>query len=188
MYCCRRKFSASNGWMDRFLHVNKLSVVKARTVRRPIITDKESKYISLFLVTIKVVFEQYEPRFIINMDEMNIGKGDSHIQVIGHRNRGYRKVKTTYANKTSLTCCFAIAYDGTKLKPMFTKKGKTTRSLKSLTINASKEVGCVTESGWSTPASMLFYIRNVIIPYTQNAPTCLIWDVHASHKTAEVNH
>jgi hypothetical protein len=89
----------------------------------------------------KEIFNKYPPHLIVNMDEMNIGQGDSHIQVIGRKNDVQRRVKSNYDNKSSLTCCLTIAYDGTALKPMYTRKGKTNRALHALHIDDRVELG-----------------------------------------------
>ena len=137
----RKKFTASNGWLARFLHKYRLSVQRSRTVRRPVISDEHAQYVSHFLETIKRVFEEYDPCLILNMDEMNIGQGDSHVQVIARRNSSNRRIKSQYDNKTSLTACLTIIYDGNVLRPMYTKRGKTQRALTALEINASRERG-----------------------------------------------
>jgi hypothetical protein len=79
-----------------------------------------------------------------------------------------------------------ITAAGVVLPTLYIKKGKTNRCLESLHCDGINEIGTYSARGWSCEQVMLHYLHHVIVPYTNNEPSVLIWDVHASHLCDQV--
>jgi hypothetical protein len=81
---------------------------------------------------------------------------------------------------------FTISASGVVLPSLYIKKGKTKRCLTSLQCDGVNELSTYSERGWSCEAAMLHYLHYIVVPYTQNEPSVLIWDVHKSHQCEKV--
>ena len=96
---------------------------------------------------------------------------------------------TTQTNaKTGMTLGFTIAADGATLPILLIGKGRTATSLRKFGVEAHKSRVVATTSikGWSTTATMLFYLKEVLIPYTKGQLACLTWDTYGSHLDEKV--
>jgi hypothetical protein len=100
--------------------------------------------------------------------------------------QGWRKVIAKGDPKKGITGLVTIAASGNILPTLYIKKGKTTRCLESLSCDGVDEIGTFSNRGWSCEEAMLFYLHNIIVPYTNNEASVLIWDVHASHQCERV--
>ena len=88
----RHRFSASNGWLERFMRDHRYSVQRVRTIRRPAITTESYRYATWFLQQVKTIFSMYPPSRIYNMDETNVGQMSDHVLTIGKVNKPGRRV------------------------------------------------------------------------------------------------
>ena len=118
-------------------------------------TSKSHWMTEFFLDEIELILQRYDRSLILNMDEMNVGQTDSHVDVIGKKNVVGRKVQSAYNAKTLLTTCLTIAADGTRLPPLYLKKGKTARCLRSLQVAATVEKG-------NTPFTRFIFTSDVL--------------------------
>ena len=98
------------------------------------------------------------------------------------------KIKTRGNEKTGITLGFTVAADGKSLPILLIAKGSTAKSLKKFNLKQFKGdvVATTTKKGWSTKQAMMFYLDEILIPYTGGALACLTWDTYSSHLEDEV--
>ena len=98
------------------------------------------------------------------------------------------RLPTKNNEKAGMTLGFTISASGKCLPILLIGKGKTQACLKKYMIkqHKGKVVATWSTKGWSTKQTMLFYLENVLIPYTKGKLSCMTWDTYGSHLDEDV--
>ena len=87
-----------------------------------------------------------------------------------------------------MTCGFTVAADGTHLPIQVVGKGTTFRCLAKFNLGRFKDKvkGTWSNRGWTTKATMIWYIDNILLPHTKKELAVVTWDCYGSHLDSEV--
>ncbi|GAA6077977.1 zinc finger protein 540-like [Tachysurus ichikawai] len=169
-------FTASAGWLDKFLKRNDFSVRRRTTV----VAQKDAKHFTEKLVnfvtyTTRIIkAKKIQPKNIIAMDETAVW-----FDMVGSTTvdaRGARSVplKTTGHEKSHLTVVLAAKADGTKLKPYIVFK-RGIKEVKSMQ-NISGVVVATSKNGWMNKELTADCLQRVV-GKLNFAPRLLAWDI-----------
>lgn len=176
-------FSASNGWLFRFLRRHSFSLRRRTTISQKLPEDIKQK-VANFLIYVEGLRKNcaYKPHQIAAFDETAVWVDCIQERTI--EDTGTKRVAffSSGNHKSKFTVSLAARADGTKLKPMITFKGK--RIPPDLT-NFTGAVITVTENGWMTENSTLQWLREVW-GFFSFGRRLLVWDSFRCHKTERV--
>ena len=87
-----------------------------------------------------------------------------------------------------MTVGLTVAADGTRLPIQVIGKGITRGCLAKFEIEKYKGKVLATYStrGWTTARTMIWYIDNILLPYTKGELAVVTWDCYACHLDNEV--
>jgi hypothetical protein len=167
-------------------HKYNISTIKPSYSRVAKKTPFNEWYDREFLRKASDVLSKYDHDCIMNGDETHCKTFPSSVnKVYGFTNSG-RQGRIVEINnvdvKEGITCMLTITYAGNVLPAMFVKKGKTTQCMKNInTYIPSNATVTHSESGWMTETTCIYYIENIVVPYLNHRPGCLIWDIYRPH-------
>lgn len=87
--------------------------------------------------------------------------------------------------KEGMSACLAVTANGKKLRTLFIKKGLTTRCIKDL-VNNANALWTYSEKGWTTTATMLVWLKQIVLPFTRGRPAVVVMDDYSAHWTNDV--
>ena len=146
LYEGEEEFSASRGWLEKFLKRKGFSLRRRTTVSQRLPEDSLSK-VSLFILRIRKlkIDNQYPLSMIGNMDESPLWldmPGDTTVSRVGEHTVS---VQTTGHDKGRFTVILAAMADGRKLNPFVVFKG--VRAIAELEKGRGVVVG-MSKNGW----------------------------------------
>ena len=178
-------FKASNGWLQRFMMRNGLSLRRKTTVCQRPPADSIPKLVS-FITHLRQLQKKhkYQPADTFAMDETACWMdmpSDTTIDVTGARSI---PIKTTGHEKDHFTVILTARADGTKLKPYVVFKGKGTRLMKKLQ-NVPGVIVRFSKNGWMNDELTIDYLHSVIgqLAFRQRL---LVWDAYRCHTSEAV--
>ena len=118
------KFTASNGWLEKFMKRNRLSVRRNTSIGQHLPIDWQEKCAS-FLLFIKTNSFGIPFDLIGNMDEVPCTFDIPHNRTVDEIGTEDISVSTTGHDKTCFTIVLCVTANGKKLKPMIILKRKT---------------------------------------------------------------
>ena len=191
----RPTFSASSGFLSRFVRQQRLSFVRVKPFqvgKRAASKQIDTDTLSLdYVLSGQDALLRYGPSMLLNMDETPSKVVDTPrctLQPTG--TKATAKFTTTAKEKMVITTLPTITAAGAKLQLCAVIRGKTDKTLNKVRMGASSVVNRVrlyySESGWVTEAIMLRWVKEIIQPYTHSAPAALILDDYAAHWTPSV--
>uniref|UniRef100_A0A673H0R0 HTH CENPB-type domain-containing protein n=1 Tax=Sinocyclocheilus rhinocerous TaxID=307959 RepID=A0A673H0R0_9TELE len=175
-------FTASAGWLDKFLRRNDFSVRRRTTVAQKDAKHFTEKLVNFVTYTTRIIkAKKIQPKNIIAMDETAVW-----FDMVGSTTvdaRGARSVplKTTGHEKSHLTVVLAAKADGTKLKPYIVFKGGI-KEVK-LMQNISGVVVATSKNGWMNEELTADWLQRVV-GKLNFAPRLLAWDSYRCHISA----
>lgn len=176
-------FKASRTWAAKFMRRHDM-VLRAKTsVAQRLPADLEEKIGSFHsFVKEQRLRDEFEDRFIINMDETPVYFDLVPGKTIDFRGNKSVRIRTSGSEKRHLTVLLAVSADGNMLPPMVVFKGK--RELKFPV--PSNWIVTVQEKGWMDEALMLRWIQDIYLKYTGKERSLLVLDSFRAHKTEKV--
>ena len=181
-------FKASNGWCQKFMKRNKLSVRVRTTVGQKLPEMWEQKCADFTAFTRQIVAENnFTLSQIGNMDELPMTFDAPMNRTVSDTGDKTVKISTTGNEKTSFTVVLSCMADGTKLKPL--------EIFKRVTMLREQfprgVVVTVNKKGWMTTEIMNTWIESVwrTRPNAFFQPQgMLVLDSMRAHITEEVKH
>ena len=179
-------FKASNGWLQRFMRRNGLSLRRKTTVCHRPPADSIPKLVSFITHLISLQKKhKYQPANTFAMDETACWMdmpSDTTIDAIGARSV---PIKTKGHEKDHFTVILTARADGTKLKPYVVFKGKGTRLIKNLQ-NIPGIIVRFSKNGWMNNELTIDYLCSLIgqLSFSQRL---LVWDAYRCHTSEAVS-
>ncbi|KAL2091434.1 hypothetical protein ACEWY4_013697 [Coilia grayii] len=173
------EFSASVGWLNRFLRRNNFTCRRRTTIAQKDakeFTDKLVKFVTFSTRIIKT--KKILDRDIIAMDETAVWFDMVGSTTVDTRGARSIPLKTTGHEKSHLTVVLAAKADGTKLKPFVVFKGgvrevKAMQSIGGVVIASSK-------NGWMNDDLTAEWLQKVVGKFNFG-PRLLVWDSYRCH-------
>ncbi|KAG1968293.1 pogo transposable element with KRAB domain [Pimephales promelas] len=175
----RNRFTASAGWLDRFLQRNDFSVRRRTTVAQKDARHLTEKLVNFVTYTTRIIkAKKIQPKNIIAMDETVVW-----FDMVGSTTVDAKGVslKTTIHEKSHLTVVLSAKADGTKLKPYVVFKGGI-KEVK-LMQNISGVVVATSKHGWMNEKLTADWLQRVV-GKRNFAPRLLAWDSYRCHISA----
>ena len=176
-------FSASDGWLFRFMRRHSFSLRKRTTISQKLPADIKQKVVD-FLIYVEGLRKNcgYKLHQIAAFDETAVW-----VDAIQHRTieeTGAKQVAifSSGNHKAKFTVSLAATADGGKLKPFITFKGK---KMPSDLAGFQDAVISVTENGWMTESSTLRWLHEVWGLFSFGR-RLLAWDSYRCHRTQSV--
>ena len=181
--------SFSNRWKASFEHDHGLSERTPHARRR---TDPRDDIIAIFLQDIELAHRQFPPRLILNADETCWRVLNGKLKTIAPTGADEVQVLIGFDSKQSVTVMACCSADGRKLPLYAIVKGKTAKCEEAIRndrrlrryINKTLYLGH-TERGWANNEFQLEYLK-FIEEQVDGRYCSLVWDVHSSHRSADV--
>lgn len=175
----RTFFSASRGWLEKFMVRNQLSLRRKTTMAQKD-PDDMCKKLATFIAYVSQLRIKYkvEAQDIIAMDETSVWFDMVANTSVDHRGANSISLKSTGNEKSHLTVVLAAKGDCTKLKPYIVFK-KAVREVKAL--QATKRVVIASSvNGWMNDSLTTDWLDKV---YTKLSfkKRLLVWDSYRCH-------
>ena len=173
-------FSASKGWLQRFIKRKGLTLRRKTTVCQSTPANYIPKLID-FIGNVRRlrINHGYSNNCIFAMDETACWMdmpSDTTVDTIGARSI---PIKTTGHEKSHYTVILTAKADGTKLKPYIVFKGKGTRLMASLKTIPGVVVR-FSKNGWMNDSLTIDYLDS-IIGRLSFGKRLLVWDAYRCH-------
>ncbi|GAA6087522.1 zinc finger protein 540-like [Tachysurus ichikawai] len=140
-------FTASAGWLDKFLKRYDFSFRRHTTVAQKDAKHFTEKLVNFVAYTTRIIkAKKIQPKYIISMDETAVWFDMVGSTTVDARGACSVPLKTTGHEKSHLTVVLAAKADGTKLKPYIVFKGGI-KEVKSMQ-NISGVVVATSKNGW----------------------------------------
>lgn len=186
-------FTASRGWIDKFMCRNKLSLRKRTSMSQKLPKQLESKITSFYSQCAKAIrIGKYPLELIGNMDETPMWFDIVPQSSITKKGSKSVVIRTSGSDKRHLTVVLAVMADGTILPPMIIFKGKTNRTIRDLVVPTGFVV-TTQEKAWMDEERMLMWLREIWIKYTEKkqeelefSRSFLTLDSFSAHKVDSV--
>ena len=155
-------------------------------------TEPRDDIVAIFLQEMEVVQQQLPRSLILNADETCWRILNGKLRTVAPKGADEVQVSIGFNSKETLTVMACCNASGGKLPLYAIVKGKTDRCEEALRsdrrlrayINKSLYIAH-TEKGWATADFQREYLR-FIEKHVGGRYCCLLWDVHSSHRDAEV--
>ena len=179
-------FSASAGWLDKFMQRNGLSLRRKTTTAQQEPNRAIDKLISYILQVCRLSRQhQYDPSCIIAMDETPVWDDMVSSMTIDRVGAQSVPLKTTGHEKVMVTICLAAKADGTKLKPFIVFRGGK-RETKALDEEfRSKCVVQTSTNAWMNEELTQVWVQRVLGSFSFNR-RLLAWDSYECHMVKSV--
>ena len=180
-------FKASDGWLQKFMQRNSLSLRRTTSIQQKLPGNLERK-LEAFMGDAKALREhhRFDENLIINMDETPIFFDMHHSQTVSYKGVREVRVTGTKGGKKRITFAVTCTGGGQMLKPVVIVKGKTQRTLKNISFNKA-DVSVVPQTkAWMDQVIMKIWIKDVLIPHTKRQQCLLVFDTFTAHLTDEV--
>ena len=180
------QFRASEGWLQKFLKRHSLSLRRTTSIQQKLPADLEKK-LERFMQDVKALREihQFPDNLIINMDETPIYFDMPKAHTIAKTGAREVRVRGTKGGKKRVTFVVTCSAAGQMLKPMVVFKGKTARSLK--TVTQRSDIAIVHQKkAWMDSCLMLKWIKEVLLKHTKKQHCLLVFDSFKAHLTDDV--
>ena len=173
-------FTASRGWLEKFMTRHGLSLRRNMTVCQSAPADCIPKMVT-YITHLRSLqkHEKYQQSCIFAMDETACWMdmpSDTTVDSTGARSV---PIKTTGHEKDHFTVILTARADGVKLMPYVVFKGKGTRLIKALQ-NIGGIVVRFSSNGWMNDSLTTDYLRTIIGQLSFNK-RLLIWDAYRCH-------
>jgi hypothetical protein len=182
------EFRASDGWLQKFMTLNSLSLRRHTSIQQKLPGDLEKK-LEEFMSSVQALRKRHDfpSNLIINMDETPIFFDTQGERTVNKKGVREVRVRGTTGGKKCVTFVVACASDGKMLKPMVIVKGKTSKSIKNIQYS-SKEV-CVAHqnNAWMDNRLMCTWIKEVLVKYTKHKHCLLVFDSFRGHLMEDVS-
>ena len=173
------EFSASNGWLQKFMTRHNLALRSKTSLSQRLPADLETKVTSFnkFVKDLRVE-DEFDDEFIINMDETPVFFDlvpNKTVEKLGSKSV---IVRSSGSEKRHVTVVLAIAASGDVLPTMIIFKGK--RALKDIKVPE----GCIVtvqEKAWVDEAIMNRWIDECFKAYTNRNRSLLVLDAFRCH-------
>ena len=174
-------FLASNGWLQKFMRRNGLSLRRKTTTAQKDPAKLIDKLISYVLHVRRLSKAyNYQPSCIIAMDETSVWDdmvSNTTVDDVGAKSIS---LKTTGHEKVMVSVCLAAKADGTKLKPMIVFRGAK-RETKALAEEFKNRcVVASSKNAWMNEELTLLWVQRVIGAFSFNR-RLLAWDSFECH-------
>ena len=128
---------------------------------------------------------------MLNIDETPLQGSEAPVTAWVHKgSKQAAEISVRHTHKSYLTLFPTITADGKTLRLCAILKGKTDRCFKSVRKGASSAVNRVklyhTERGKMNTVTMLAWLQDVVLSYTEGRPAALILDSYGSHWSTDV--
>lgn len=184
------RFKAGHSWSDGFMSRWGLSLRKPHIRRRTLPADG---IVASFIAEFDVALMQLPKRLIFNMDETAWRVVNGQIRTVTRKGAEDVSIDTSESIKQTITVVATIDAEGGKLPLWIIAEGKTTQCeakyrddprLRKYIKGGALVVGH-SPSGWATADLMKCYLK-WFNRYTQYRHKYLVWDLHSSHRDANV--
>lgn len=183
-------FRASNTWVARTLSQNGLSVRKPHVQRR---TKPDDGWIASFTTHVDAAVMQYPKSLIFNGDETFWRVCNGVLRTIARTGADNVTIETSYDTKQGLSVLVTVSMDGDILPPWVLAKGETEKCEERFRkdprlrhfVTTKRLVIKHSSTGWMNEELALSYL-DFISETVGGRHSFMIWDVHASHRTENV--
>ena len=180
-------FSASDGWLQKFMNRNSLSLRRVTSIQQKLPANLEKK-LEKFMDDARALREchHFRDELIINMDETPIFFDMHRSSTINKKGAREVRVRGTKGGKKRVTFVVGCSASGCMLKPMVIVKGKTNRTITK--IKHSKNEVCIVPQvkAWMDHVLMKVWIKEVLVKYTKREHCLLVLDSFRAHLTDDV--
>ena len=187
----QKSFSASNRFIYNLRHRTSQTSRHPRPRRRrkqlerSETADKLEAQAVEFVYNVRTAFNIFEPRLIINCDEIS-AKGVVVSQTVWcGKNSPRPEIESSFSERDCWSMMFAITANGQKLKPALYVKAKR-QSVASFDEIAHRCVIISAPSGHSNTSVHVEWINQVLLPYVDGEPAMLVYDSAPSHLSKRV--
>ena len=182
------QFRASEGWLQKFMKRNSLSLRKHTSVQQKLPADLEKKLESL-LDEVKILRERhnFSDELIINMDETPVFFDMPRQHTIHTTGAKEVRVSGTKGGKRRITYVVSCTASGQMLKPMVIFKGKTKRSISKIAHSKGMIFVTFQQKAWMDENLMQQWIKEVLLKYSEGRHCLLLLDSFRAHLTDKVS-
>ena len=182
----KKSFVASNGWLEKFMKRNHLSLRRKTTIAQKDPSHLISKLVGYLMHVRRLsIKSNYPPSSIIAMDETAVWSDMVGNTTVNSKGAKEVALKSTGNEKVRVSVCLTAKADGTKMKPFIVFKGAKRESA---AINDEFKSQCVVTSstnGWMNEELVLTYLRKILGMFTFQK-RLLAWDTFEAHMTEPV--
>jgi len=172
-------FTASNGWLDKFMRRHQLSLRSRTSLSQKLPGDLEEKVTSFQkFIKDQRVDDEYEDEFIVNMDETPVFFDLVPNKTVDMQGNKSVIVRTSGGDKRHVTVMLAVSASGKVLPTFVIFKGK--RPLKDIKA-PSDVIVPVQEKAWVDESIMLKWVDDSLRAYTNRNRTLLVMDSFRCH-------
>jgi hypothetical protein len=183
--------SFSNGWVIGFKSRHDFSTKTTYKGKNKRLKTEEQERELLgqageFILKVNEAVEKYGKKFVFNMDET-----PAQYMEIPRRGWGDKGIKqklitnTHKGTKDKVTLLPTVSASGNKLPLAWINNAKTNNLFKKFSFPPTVK-NFFSSKGWTNEATMLKYIEEIIVPYTNRQPCALLLDSHPPHWTPMV--
>jgi len=169
-------FKASKGWISLFKHRWAFSSKRPAGRDRTIRSGRDATD-AVFIATCRRWLHRVGAHRFLQLDETQWRAVNLPVKVLG--NTGAPRAAVAYRGeaKKGTTAVLCVAADGTKLRPVIVRKGKTDRCLKALQLDSlSTSVDGKYSANGFVSVDVMRHIFSIIAQYTRVAsPQCCCW-------------
>lgn len=175
------QFTASEGWLQKFMRRHKLVLRCRTTLSQTLPCDLETK-ITAFHDRVRHVRENSDFPFelIANMDETPVYLDMIPSRTVNKKGKRSILVRSTNSEKRRITAVMCCNAAGKFLPTLAIFKGKTLRALKGITPPHGIHVRAQ-KNAWIDKDLMLYWIQNIWKAFTKGRPSLLILDRCKAH-------
>jgi hypothetical protein len=180
-------FRASDGWLQKFMRRNSLSLRKHTSIQQNLPAGLERK-LEKFIDEVKTFREQHNfpDNLIINMDETPIFFDMPRSSTVTGKGAKEVRIRGTKGGKKRVTYVVSCSAAGEMLKPMVIFKGKTKQTLKNTKQRERDVLVTFQAKGWMDQGIMRKWIKSILTPHTKVRHCLLVFDSFRAHLTDEV--
>ena len=172
------EFIASSGWLDKFMRRHQLSLRSRTSMSQKLPADLEEKVSSFHkFVKDQRVEDEYEDKFIVNMDETPVFYLVSNKTIEKQGNKSVI-IRTSSSDKRHVTVILSVAANGDVQPTFVIFKGK--RPLKDIKAPCDITV-LVQEKAWVDESIMLQWTDSSLRVFTNRNRSHLVMDFFRCH-------
>ncbi|MEL7341177.1 MAG: hypothetical protein AAGM67_11880, partial [Bacteroidota bacterium] len=184
------KFSASNGWLQRFMTRHDLCLRRRTGDGYAVPYDYEEKVSEMIRQMEEIRLEFDVPdELILNADETGIFMDSVMRLDIPFKGERSVQIRSTGKEKNRITAMITATLSGDLLRPYLILKGSAISRLRKFRPNEKvlrrSVLGC-SANAWMTKMLLESWITKVLVPYTQGRRAILLLDNFAPHRAPEI--
>ena len=183
----RTELIFSNGWVQKFMTRNGLSI-KRRTTQAQKTPKQLIDKLCAYVLKIRRLRKRmnYDLSNIIAMDETSVWNNMISNTTVEKRGAYSVNLKTTGHEKSKINVCLTATADGRKKKPLIVFKGAKREAKKLTEEFKSQCIVATSVSGWMNDKLTQQFCREVVGKFTFGARGILAWDAFRCHLTPDI--